>query len=46
MRTVTYGAAVSLEGFLAGVNGSIDWLRFSKDMQHLMTDYIPDIARR
>jgi hypothetical protein len=27
MRTVTYGGAVSLDGFLAGAGGSIDWLR-------------------
>jgi dihydrofolate reductase len=39
MRTVTYGAAVSLDGFLAGVDGSIDWLHFSKDVQHVMADY-------
>jgi hypothetical protein len=26
MRTITYGGAVSLDGFLAGPDGSIDWL--------------------
>lgn len=39
MRTITYGGAVSLDGFLAGANGAIDWLHFTKDVQQVMTDY-------
>ena len=35
MRTVTYGAACSLDGFIAGPGGSVDWLHFSKDVQEV-----------
>ncbi|HUF28763.1 MAG TPA: dihydrofolate reductase family protein [Gemmatimonadaceae bacterium] len=39
MRTVTYGGACSLDGFIAGPDGAIDWLHFSPDVQHIMTEY-------
>jgi len=39
MRTITYGGAVSLDGFLAGAEGAIDWLHFSPDVQQVMGDY-------
>ena len=38
MRKLTYGAAVSLDGFIAGPEESIDWLRMSDDVQAIMAD--------
>lgn len=32
MRTVTYGAACSLDGFIARTDHGVDWLRWSKDV--------------
>jgi dihydrofolate reductase len=39
MRKVTYGAACSLDGFIAAADGGVDWLYFSKDVQAIMADY-------
>ncbi|MEO7521243.1 MAG: dihydrofolate reductase family protein [Gemmatimonas sp.] len=39
MRTVTYGAACSLDGFITAADGAIDWLHFSRDVQKTMTAY-------
>lgn len=39
MRKVTYGGACSLDGFIAGPNGEVDWLHMSKDVHAIMADY-------
>ena len=39
MRTTTYGAACSLDGFIAAADGSIDWLHFSRDVHDFMAKY-------
>ena len=43
MRLVTYGAACSLDGFITGADGAIDWLHFSKDVQAVMAEYWKDV---
>lgn len=37
MRKVIYGGAVSLDGFLAGPGGELDWLRWSGDSAAIAT---------
>ena len=39
MRTVTYGAACSLDGFITDADGAIDWLHYSHDVGEAMTAY-------
>jgi dihydrofolate reductase len=39
MRTVTYGGACSLDGFIAGPEGAIDWLHMSRDVNDIMASY-------
>jgi dihydrofolate reductase len=43
MRTVTYGGACSLDGFIAGPHGEIDWLHFSDDVRDVMTAFWQDV---
>ena len=39
MRKVTFGAACSLDGFIARPDHSVDWLRWSKDVSALTNAY-------
>ena len=39
MRTVTYGAACSLDGFITAADGGLDWLHFSRDVEEFMAAY-------
>jgi dihydrofolate reductase len=43
MRTITYGGAVSLDGFLAGPNEELDWLHHSPDVAEVMREYWKDV---
>jgi dihydrofolate reductase len=43
MRTVTYGAACSLDGFIAGPEKALDWLHYSKDVTDVMAEYFKSI---
>jgi dihydrofolate reductase len=43
VRTVTYGAACSLDGFIASPDKGLDWLHFSKDVSDVMAEYFKSI---
>lgn len=38
MRKVTYGGAISLDGFLAGPGEAVDWLRWSDDSARISAE--------
>ena len=42
MRTVTFGAACSLDGFIARADHSVDWLRWSKDVSAITERILED----
>jgi dihydrofolate reductase len=39
MRKVVYGAACSLDGFIATRDGGVDWLHWSDDASKIMAEY-------
>ncbi|HET7231334.1 MAG TPA: dihydrofolate reductase family protein [Longimicrobium sp.] len=39
MRTVTYGAAASLDGYIARPDGAVDWLHWSDDVGAIMKEF-------
>ena len=39
MRKVTYGAACTLDGFIADKNGAFDWIQSSKGANEIMANY-------
>ena len=43
MRTVTYGAACSLDGFITGPDKALDWLNYSHDVSEVMAEYFKSI---
>jgi len=43
MRKVTYGGAISLDGYLAGPNESIDWLRHGEETSALIKESFKDV---
>lgn len=43
MRLVTYGAACSLDGFIARPDGGVDWLMMTADVRKVMAEFWPRI---
>src|ERR1051325_3172045 len=38
MRKVIFGGAISLDNFIARKDGAVDWLLWSKEVNHIMKD--------
>lgn len=43
MRRIIYGVACSLDGYLAGPNGEIDWLQWTSDAEQVMKEFWPRV---
>jgi dihydrofolate reductase/uncharacterized protein YdhG (YjbR/CyaY superfamily) len=43
VRKVTYGAACSLDGYIARADGGVDWLHWSDDVQRLTAGYLSSV---
>ena len=43
MRKVTYGAACSLDGYLARTDDGVDWLHWSDDVRRITGEYWPRV---
>jgi dihydrofolate reductase len=43
MRKTIYGAAASLDGYIARTNGDVDWLLWSSDVANVMKDFWKNI---
>lgn len=43
MRKITYGAACSLDGYLARTDDRVDWLHWSQDVQRITGEYWPRV---
>jgi dihydrofolate reductase len=43
LRKLTYGAACSLDGYLARADDRVDWLHWSDDVQRLTGEYWPRV---
>jgi hypothetical protein len=43
MRKVTYGAACSLDGYLARTDDRVDWLHWSEDVDRITGEYWPGV---
>ena len=43
MRTVTYGAACSLDGYIARADGAVDWLCWSDDVAAITSAFWTDV---